>query len=185
MTDFPQEMRELLREEGLDDIDSLLTPREWDEVPLASRLSRLAFMAHLDVREQSRILVSAAVNHLDTILGFVAKSPRPDAVVMLSIFDWEELDSSELAPVVPNFWISTNPGRDLVKFRLQLGSTIEARELRSWLENASLHVEHEVFESASLSPDPELRRLYIAKRDCAFLARMQEAGPGRQVEGST
>jgi hypothetical protein len=172
MTDIPERMRLVLREEGLDDLAAVLAPREWDEVPLVSRLSQLAFMRGLSVSEQTRILVKCAVTHLDEVLRFVATSPNPNTVVMISIFDWEELVSSEPTPVVPNFWISTDPARDLANFRLQVGSTREARELRSWLANDGLDADFEVFESRTLASDPSLRRSYIAKRNCAFLAWM-------------
>jgi hypothetical protein len=58
----------LIREEGLDDLEMLLTPREWDEVPFVSRLDRIAFLSGMDSTEKSRVLVVNAVKYLDRIV---------------------------------------------------------------------------------------------------------------------
>ena len=154
----------LIREEGLDDLERLLTPREWDEVPLVSRLARIAFLSHEDVSERSRVLVTNAVRYLDRILAFAKDTGRDDVVVLVSVTDWEDLHSADPDPVIPNFWISTHPQTDLTAFRLRHGSSEEASLVSEWLRSADLLSTHEVFDAAEPVTDPELRRVYVAER---------------------
>src|SRR5579859_2782204 len=93
-----RQIERLIRAEGLDDLEALLVPREWDEVPFVSRLPRLAFLDGVDVQEKSRILVVAAVKHLDRIRSFVEEKGRREVVVMVSVTDWDYLTASEPKP---------------------------------------------------------------------------------------
>jgi hypothetical protein len=154
----------LLLDEGLNDLDRLLVPREWDEVPFASRRPRLAFLSHLGVMEQSRVLVVAATEHLDRLIAHADSRGRCDDVLLVSILDWSDLTAPEPEAVIPNFWISTDPARDLRAFRLRPSKSIEAAMLEEWLASADLLRSHEVFDNAIPESDPALRRIYIGQR---------------------
>src|SRR5215213_2623952 len=125
MKSYDENFRHLLREEGLDDFEGVLVPREWDEVPFVSRFSRIDFLGNADAECKSSILVRQAVKHLDRLLSFIIDSHR-NVFVMVSVVDWENLESSEPDPVIPCLWISTNPERDLVTFRVKPGVSRES-----------------------------------------------------------
>jgi hypothetical protein len=160
----------LLLKEGLDDLDRLLVPREWDEVPLASRRKRLDFLSHLDVMEQSRILVVAATEHLDRLVSHADDRQVRDAVFLVSILDWEDLNAPEPEAVIPNFWISADPAKDLRTFRLRPGQSAESSMLTAWLASEDLLRTHEVFDNAIIDPDPTLRRVYVGQRGSSRIA---------------
>jgi hypothetical protein len=165
------QMEKLIREEGLDDLDRLLTPREWDEVPLVSRLDRIAFLADMDVREKSRALVTCAVEYLDRVEVFANAHDRDDVVVMVSVVNWEDLDAADPDPVIPNFWISTHVERDLGTFRLRAAVSEKAVLVAAWLRSEDLLRTHEVFDSVDAVTDPELFRVYIARRASSKVER--------------
>ena len=164
MRKIDQEFDRLIRKEKLDDIGALLVPREWDEVPLVSRVQRIDFLGELDAKEKSRLLLIRAVGHLRRILAFAEEHKRKDLVVMISIADWGNLDADEPEPVIPNFWICTHPARDLVQFRLKPGASENARRAIEWLGSADLLDGHEVLENVVLEEDPDLRRVYVVER---------------------
>lgn len=174
-----KQFEHLIHGEGLDDIETLLTPREWDEVPFVSRLSRIEFLSSLDAREKSRILVVNAVKYLECILNFADRRKRDDVVVMVSVINWEDLQATDPDPVIPNFWISTNAQRDLAKFRLRPSFTKEGNLVREWLNSENLLQAYEVFDAVEAATDPELQRVYIAQRGCLrvkpFIAQQQKS----------
>jgi hypothetical protein len=152
----------LIKAERLDDLDTLLTPRSWDEVPLWSRLHRIEFLSG-DVREKSRALVVNAVRYLDHIMKFVAQLNREDIVVMVSILDWGGLESPDSDPLRPKYWMIWYPERELANFRLKSGSSKEARVVIEWLRDADLLLTHDVFDSVKIPEDPDLFRVYVAQ----------------------
>jgi hypothetical protein len=166
-----ENFEKLIREEGLEDIGCLLIRREWDEVPLVSRVHRIAFLSDFDVMMASCLLVANAVVHLDRILAYARESGREDVVVMVSVLDWDDLVSDEAGPVTPNFWICTNVERDMATFRLKAAESEEARTVVRWLRQADLLSSHEAFDFAETWVDPELRRVYVAQRGSASIER--------------
>jgi hypothetical protein len=174
MEGWERHFEQLIREEQLDDIEKLLTPREWDEVPWVSRLRRIDFLAGLDAREKSRVLLVSAVKHLERIVDFARANHRTDVVVMVSLLDWEDFRAQEPEPVIPNFWICTNVERDLARFRLRPGVSDEAQYAMAWLRSADLLQTHEVFDNSEPVKDPHLRRVYIARRDSPGVERLIE-----------
>lgn len=155
-------MKRLLIAEGLDDLDQLLVDRAWDEVPFVSRYARLAFLRGADVDTRCRLLVAHATRHLDEVLRH-RDLHRPEVLVMLSVSRWDNLQESPPDPVVPCFWISTQPARDLVSFRLTPGAQPAAARVAAWLDAEGLLAEHEVFDNRT--PDPSFERVYVARRD--------------------
>jgi len=163
--------RRLLTQEGLDDLPKLLTPREWDEVPLFSRHARLAFLGGLDPSEQSRVLLGAALDHLRLVIAHRDAS-CPRTLVMVSITGWDEFGAGVEAPepLQPHFWITSDPERDLKTFRVRLGFTERARHVAGWLRDIGRLGEHVVLEP--MSPTPEVPRVYVALPDDPRIAAL-------------
>ncbi len=167
MVNISQKIESVIRREGLDDLGLLLTPRELDEVPLVSRLHRLDFMSSYTAEEQSRVLVVAAAQQLEKILAYAARENRVDVVAMVSVLNWEDLESEPAAPVIPNFWICTNPTRDLRQFRMKPGTSPEAHKVQDWLTSAGLNEQDDVLDSQHPPSEESLRRVYVARRGSA------------------
>ncbi len=164
MINIEDKLDRLTHVERLDDIKTLLTPRELDEVPFVSRLQRIDFLAPLDAHEKTRLLLIASLRHLRRVLMFAETNNRTDVVAMLSIANWEDLRSANPDPLIPNFWICTNVARDLARFRLKPGASGDARQTSDWLRSADLLESHEVLEAVEVARDPDLRRVYVAER---------------------
>lgn len=178
MKSMSERMASLISEEGLDDFDALTIPREWDEVPLVSRLERIAFLSGMDVLEKSKILLVYAVKHLGRVLNFLARERRTDVLLMVSVVNWEDLAAADPDPVIPNFWISTDARRDLSTFRLRAGNTPEALLVKSWLASDAVAATYEVLDPAVPSLDPELQRVYVARYGDPQLRGLREPEPG-------
>src|SRR5690554_6061947 len=99
MKDVEKGIERLIRREGLDDLDSLLTPREWDEVPLVSRWARLGFLEGLSIEEKSEVLVAAATRYLGRVRDFVEQERRADVVIIVSVTNWESWRSHDPDPL--------------------------------------------------------------------------------------
>jgi hypothetical protein len=167
MSAFDEQFRRLVQTEGLDNLEKLLTPRELDEVPLVSRLARIDFLADHNAHEKSRLLLVAALRHFRKVLTFKEANNRADAVVMISLPNWEDLHSKDPEPVIPRFWVCTNVARDLASFRLKPGVSVEARQVIDWLRSVDLLESYEVFDPVEASLDPDFRRVYVARRSSA------------------
>ncbi len=174
MKSIDEHIVDLINDEQLNDFDSLITPRELDEVPFVSRLSRIGFLNSLDVEAKSRVLVVNAVKYLDRLLNFIKTARRTDVLAMVSVVNWEDLVADQPDPVIPNFWICTNVQRDLATFRLKPAASDEARLVSSWLIAETLLQDHEVFDAAHVVTDPELRRVYVARRNCRLIEQLVE-----------
>jgi hypothetical protein len=164
MSRLDDQFSHLIQTEGLGVIKRLLTPRQLDEVPLVSRLARIDFLANRDVYEKSRLLLIVALRHLANIIASKEANERAGIVVVISIPNWHDLRSTDPEPVIPRFWICTNPARDLAIFRLKPGTSEEARQAVEWLRSADLLESHDVFDPVKASTDPDLRRVYVAPR---------------------
>lgn len=163
MNNIEKGMERLFASEGLHDLDRLLSVREWDEVPIASRRHALAFLDSLEVKEQSRILVIEATRHLDRLAARAERLGHP-CVVLVSIYGWSDLDASPPECVIPRFWISTKPESDLANFRLTIGASPQAALLNEWLASDGLLQTHEVLETEAGEEDPDLHRVYVGQR---------------------
>jgi hypothetical protein len=154
----------LLREEGLDRFDELLCERTWDEVPLWSRTSRLQFLSGMSPVEQSGVLVRAAVAHLGRIYDWVLHHPeRSSTLLLVSVTSWDDLEDTEPMPVVPCFWISSNPD-EFANIRFRTARSERGLMVKDWLGPTA--GEFWILESASERGDQgEPARIYLARRD--------------------
>lgn len=164
-------VKRLIAQEHLGDLDKLLIDRAWDEVPFVSRFSRLKFLGGADALTKSRVLVVHAVRHLDEVLRF-RDAHRPGVFVMMSITHWDNLNDDEGDPLVPCFWISTQPERDLVTFRMKPAASAEAKLVSGWLDAAGLLADHEVLDGAVRNA--EIPRVYVVRRADARVAPIVE-----------
>jgi len=80
---------QLVHEEGLDDLHAFTRPIEtFDEPPLYSRISQLAFLGDLGARERAGQLIRAAARHLRRIVDYVEEvefDTKSDFLCMLAI----------------------------------------------------------------------------------------------------
>jgi hypothetical protein len=175
MKGVEQGIRRLIVQEKLDDFEQLLTPREWDEVPFFSRSKRIGFLDPADSVTKSRVLVVHALKHLDRVLKY-RDEHRPEVFVMISVTNWEDLFSKteDEGPVIPHFWISTDPTRDLASFRMKPGVSREARMVSDWLDTAGLLADHQVFDGVVTTPD--VARVYVARTDDPRIAPVVRRG---------
>lgn len=97
---------QLVDDEGLRNFSGFTRPIEtFDEPPLYSRISQLAFLGDLDARERAEQLIRAAVWHLRRLVDYIEEArfdTKPDFLCMLSIVDWEQLDDDGM--ITPAFW---------------------------------------------------------------------------------
>src|SRR6266540_6437475 len=103
MKSIDEHIVDLINDEQLNDFDSLITPRELDEVPFVSRLSRIGFLNSLDVEAKSRVLVVNAVKYLDRLLNFIKTARRTDVLAIVSVVNWVNLLADKPDPLISYF----------------------------------------------------------------------------------
>ena len=97
---FEADFARLIHEQSLDDLDAFLKPLElFDEPPLYSMYSQLTFLDGLTVEQKNRLLIRAAVAHLERIVDHCRGH---DFYCMVSVLGWDEFDEGGL--VDPRFW---------------------------------------------------------------------------------
>jgi len=156
--------RQLLRvkaEEGLNDLGHLLAPREWDEVPLVSRLRRIDFLLPLGLEEASKRLLLTALQHLDLAQAYLKENRGPGSALLLSLLEWDEFEAGE-QPVIPNFFFSSDKRRDLGNFRLVQPETREARTAARWLVELNMRG-RQVFDAPQPRDPAYPRRVYVVR----------------------
>jgi hypothetical protein len=154
----------LIKDEKLDDFNRLLRRRQWDEVPLFSRFSRINFLHGMSAVKKSEILVKFAVLHLNKILDYAELQMWRDLVILISINDFDNLKFEGDEPVCPNFWISSNIEGELKDFCLFEGMSEDSLLVRQWLETANLSSNHVVLNQKNMDSNDEFRRVYVARK---------------------
>jgi hypothetical protein len=108
-----EKFSELIRSEGLDELsEPILLDDYFDEVPLYSRYAQLDFLRGMSTDRKNRVLVAAAVWHLESIVSRLqgrAENEPLDYMCMVSIADWEYFDADGDL-ITPQFWCA-NPSR--------------------------------------------------------------------------
>jgi hypothetical protein len=166
-----EQFRTLRAAEQLDDLEKLLLPRHWDEVPFVSRLSRVSFLSSLDPREQSRLLTVHAARHLLSILKKAERMTAPTPLVMLSVVGWPDLAESD--PVIPNYWITWDGANDLAGFRLVAAHRWQALLVAEWLSSDDVLELFDVLESSAEPADPDLYRVYIVRKGSPIVKHLK------------
>ncbi|WP_370948131.1 Imm15 family immunity protein [Amycolatopsis sp. cg5] len=128
---------ELLREQGLLDLDRLMTHDGYFTEPsLFNTYAQVSFLDDLPLDERNRALVRAAVEHLGTILDHARKfyaGRTLDFFCAVTVTGWEYLDEGD--PLMPRFWIA-NPSRGAFDHvRLAPPSWDESAMVAGWLDH--------------------------------------------------
>jgi hypothetical protein len=156
--------RQLLRvkaAEGLNDLGHLLHPREWDEVPLVSRLRRIDFLLPLGLQEASKRLLQTALQHLDLAQTYLKENRVRGSALLLSLLHWDDFEAGE-QPVIPNFFYSSDRRRDLGNFKLVQPETREARTAARWLVELNVRGQ-QAFDDPEPRDPAYPRRVYVVR----------------------
>jgi len=112
---YASNFENLIRIEGLDKLDDLMSASTFEEVPIYSRYSHIKFLNNESVADRNRILVRSAAAYLRVIVDYSKDYYRNhayDYYCMVSITDWERIDEGK-EPIDSNFWY-TNPSRGVL-----------------------------------------------------------------------
>ncbi|RZQ65975.1 Imm15 family immunity protein [Amycolatopsis suaedae] len=105
---FRDDIERLLADGDLLDLDPLLSyDGYFDELPLFATYAQIAFLDGLPPAERDRVLVRAAVAHLERILAHAAG--HPDFFCAVTVTGWDE------PLLVPRFW-RANPSRGVFEY---------------------------------------------------------------------
>jgi hypothetical protein len=88
----------------------------FDELPLFARYAEVSFLDSLSIEERNRVLIRAAVAHLETILDYSRQyyaNREYDYFCAVTITGWEYVDEGEV--VVPHFWYA-NPSHGAFEY---------------------------------------------------------------------
>ena len=163
---FAEQLSTLLVDNDLTNLDGLMTyDGPFDELPLFAMNSEVEFLAGLSAREQSRILIRAAVAHLERVLDHSRQyfaGLEYDYFCAVTVTDWDYLDDD--LPVVPHFWYA-NPSYGVFdKLRLDPPSSAESRFVAECLDHSPDYVLRD--DLTRRYGKPELERVWIQHVSC-------------------
>lgn len=158
----------LLAEEGLLDPAVLSSVESFDEVPLYSRLTQIEFLASHPVAEQNRLLIQAALRHLDRVRAHVRKGPPARFRHLLTLVSvtgwWVDQEGGGVCTdgtseiLCPHFWIGDLEHEKLRNFRLYQPTSRCAAFVQRATQRSSYRVlDSRIDERASWCP----RRVYV------------------------
>jgi hypothetical protein len=128
----------LLQIEGLEPDDFLKPISEYDEVPLYTRLERVAFLSGFSHEARNTALLALALEFLERVLARAKALPAPrlaEFFVMITVMDWEDYHAGRT--VTPCFWVTTRASQELGPMRLVPPFTDEATRVKRWLSDLS------------------------------------------------
>lgn len=160
---FKRDFENLIRVEGLDLLEDLMTASTFEEVPICSRDARLSFLGDLPPASKNRLLVQAARWYLGVIIKFSESyfaGRAYDYFCMLSVTDWESFEEDDLVRV--SFW-HTNPSRGILGY---LEFEPPRSKYSAFVADAlDRDPSFDIFEGLSDLPDgPSVERVYARPR---------------------
>jgi hypothetical protein len=121
---FRDDFQRLLTERGLLDLNQYMEyPDYFDEPPLYTEDSQVAFLDQLPFEERNRQLIRAAVVHLGTLLDYSRTyfaGREYDYFCAVTVTGWEFFEDGDL--LIPRFWFA-NPSRGVFNY-LRLGPPV-------------------------------------------------------------
>lgn len=168
---YQSDFKHLIQIEQLQDVcRPPFRTQTFDEVPLYSRLTQIAFLQGEPVQTQNTLLVRAAVRHL-------IESTKPDSrwtastegyLVMVSITDWWDYDDGgqwrETSGgdwiITPQFWIGNMNAPEMRRFRMEQPRSASSEFVKSALEDLPEMQCFEGWRHSNFS-DPFLDRIYL------------------------
>ena len=143
----------LLAKEGLADLSQFHRPRFFDEVPLCSRKSDIAFLTEDPSTDVSDTLVRFALKLLKAIISY--ESHRTPYLAAVTIWDFAGVD-----PVVPSLFVWSGPIHPLQKkLVLHVPKTLFGKKISRLVSKLRLPDKFEVLEDTST--DLEMSRVFI------------------------
>jgi hypothetical protein len=124
----------LLQLEGLRPEEFVKPISEYDEVPLYTRLERVAFLSGFSHEARNTALLALALEFLERVLARAKALPAPrlaEFFVMITVMDWEGYHAG--GTVTPCFWVTTRASQELGPMRLVPPFTDEATRVKRWL----------------------------------------------------
>lgn len=158
---FKAEFEQLIRLQELDQLEGFMAPIDlFDEPPLYSRFSQVAFLDGLPPAEKNRVLIRAAAWYLPVIVKYSREfhaGRENDFFCMLSIVDWEDFDEGGL--LAPTFWY-TNPSQGILdQIRLEPPNSAYSTFVAEALDHDPSFLVWE--DLASLPGTPYYERVYV------------------------
>jgi hypothetical protein len=126
---FRDDFQRLLAERGLLELDRYMEyPDYFDEPPLYTEDSQVAFLDGLSFEERNRQLIRAAIVHLGTLLDhsrahFAGR--EYDYFCAVTVTGWEFFEDGDL--LIPRFWFA-NPSRGVFDY-VRLGPPVSEQSL--------------------------------------------------------
>jgi hypothetical protein len=143
----------LLEKEGLADLSQFHQRRYFDEVPLCSRKSDIAFLTEDSSVDVSDTLVRFALKLLKAIISY--ESHRTPYLAAVTIWDFAGVD-----PVVPNLFVWSGPVNRLQKeLILHVPKTLFGKKISRLVSKLRLPDKFEVLEDTST--DQAMSRVFI------------------------
>jgi hypothetical protein len=106
---FAADFRRLVRKEGLDDLDALMTVKSYQALPLFSRSSHISFLDGLSTAEKNVVLIRAGAWYLTVVMQHAfSLAAEPDLYCALSVHDRIAYEDGDLLDI--RFFL-TNPSK--------------------------------------------------------------------------
>ncbi len=152
--DYESKLWKLLEKEGLTDLSQFHKPRFFDEVPLYSRDSDVAFFRNATGAQASDTLLSFALKYLRSVISY----EEHDMPYFAAITVW---NFSEDDPIVPNLFVWSGPIKKLEETLTLNGVTTSfGKRIKRIVSRLRLQERFEVLEERSTMSNTT--RVFIA-----------------------
>ena len=151
---YDSKLWEVLGKERLVDLSQFHKPRLFEEVPLYSRESEIAFLADCTKSRADGILLDFAVKFLRAVISY--EEHRTPYFAAITVWNFTETD-----PIVPNLFVWSGPVKPLKdKLRLDVPATHFGKRLQRLASRLRLRAPVDVLEDTLTTPD--MSRVFIA-----------------------
>jgi hypothetical protein len=145
----------------------------FDELPLYGPYADVSFLNDLPARERDRILIRAAVAHLETILDYSRRyyaGRDYDFFCAVTVTNWEFAEK-EGSPIKPQFWFA-NPSRGVFEYvKLDPPTSVESRFVADCLDHSP---DYALNDDIDRRFEPRLERVWVQHVSC--LAPINQGG---------
>lgn len=111
--EYTQRFADVLAEERLDDLSQFYREGFFDEIPLYSRSSQVAFLDALDRRTADRVILGLGLTYLDELVQF--GHPAAEFLAAVTVFDFGKNER-----LVPGIFVCHGKVDEVLKGRLRL-----------------------------------------------------------------
>lgn len=163
---FREEFERLIDKHDLSAFDGLMSYHGYfDELPLFAQYTEVSFLDDLPFEERNRVLIRAAVAHLEKILRYSRtfyEGRDYDYFCAVTITNWEFVDEGDV--VIPRFWYA-NPSHGVFDFAVLGPPESEySRFVTGCLDHdPRYHVVEDVVHEYS---GPRVERVFVIDESC-------------------